>query len=415
MWFRRITEITDVDPPPTPRVYVKRPPVEIVQFGQNAFQGLAFGPTPPSKFPPVSVKRKLDVVELAEDDIAHFKRIRLITTKERVRFIPGPFRQVQISGKDLPLAAAEKYEEEVSKVWEAFRTHEKPTGLSHPDTLISLRDLAQILRNVGKSSAAEEIVQTTLKELESLLVEKNPEYLGFLMASLMMALVDQKKLDAAEELWMRAVALFSKSVSAEENDALIRTFELAHPFRQISLSTTKAIGTAQESWLSNDRLLELFTTRRSPARRTNDPIPSTDPVPSSEGAPHSMVMGQLDAAKKPEVQVMETRKTKLGADHPDTLISMANLASTYCSQGRLKEAEELQATELEICSRVLGQEHPDTLHCMANLAFIWKENGRDIDALKLMKQCVEAKARILGANHPYTLSSSKTLLGWETE
>lgn len=28
------------------------------------------------------------------------------------------------------------------------------------------------------------------------------------------------------------------------------------------------------------------------------------------------------------VQVMETRKTKLGADHPDTLTSMANLAST---------------------------------------------------------------------------------------
>jgi hypothetical protein len=209
---------------------MKRPPVEKVQFGQNAFQGLAFGPTPPSKFPPVSVKRKLDVVELAEDDIAHFKRIHLITTKERVRFIPGPFRQVQISGKDLPLAAAEKYEEEVSKAWEAFRTHEKSTGLSHPDTLISLRDLAQILRNVGKCSAAEEILQTTLKELESLLVEKNPESLRFLMTSLMMALVDQKKLDAAEELWMRAVALFSKRVSAEENDALIRAFELAHPF-----------------------------------------------------------------------------------------------------------------------------------------------------------------------------------------
>ncbi len=31
---------------------------------------------------------------------------------------------------------------------------------------------------------------------------------------------------------------------------------------------------------------------------------------------------------------METRKTKLGADHPDTLTSMANLASTYRNQGR---------------------------------------------------------------------------------
>jgi hypothetical protein len=39
---------------------------------------------------------------------------------------------------------------------------------------------------------------------------------------------------------------------------------------------------------------------------------------------------------------METRKTKLGEDHPDTLISIANLASTYRNQGRWEEAEQLE-------------------------------------------------------------------------
>ena len=34
-------------------------------------------------------------------------------------------------------------------------------------------------------------------------------------------------------------------------------------------------------------------------------------------------------------------KRMLGAEHPDTLTSMANLASTYRNQGRWKEAEEL--------------------------------------------------------------------------
>ena len=42
-----------------------------------------------------------------------------------------------------------------------------------------------------------------------------------------------------------------------------------------------------------------------------------------------------------DVKVMETRNKVLGQDHPDTLTSMANLASTYRSQGRWKEAEEL--------------------------------------------------------------------------
>ncbi len=48
--------------------------------------------------------------------------------------------------------------------------------------------------------------------------------------------------------------------------------------------------------------------------------------------------GQLEEAENLEVQVMEAHETKLGADHPDTLTSMVNVASTYRSQGRWKEA-----------------------------------------------------------------------------
>ena len=52
--------------------------------------------------------------------------------------------------------------------------------------------------------------------------------------------------------------------------------------------------------------------------------------------------GRWDAAEELFVQVMETRKKKLGADHPDTLTSMANLASTYRNQGRWDATEELE-------------------------------------------------------------------------
>lgn len=42
------------------------------------------------------------------------------------------------------------------------------------------------------------------------------------------------------------------------------------------------------------------------------------------------------------MQAMETRKTKPGADHPDMLTGMSNLASTLWNQGRLEEAEKLE-------------------------------------------------------------------------
>ncbi|KAF2022729.1 hypothetical protein EK21DRAFT_82553, partial [Setomelanomma holmii] len=70
------------------------------------------------------------------------------------------------------------------------------------------------------------------------------------------------------------------------------------------------------------------------------------------------------------VQVMETFKRMLGDDHPSTLTSMANLASTLWDQGRWKEAEELEVQVMETFKRVLEDEYPDTLTSMANYSII---------------------------------------------
>ena len=88
------------------------------------------------------------------------------------------------------------------------------------------------------------------------------------------------------------------------------------------------------------------------------------------------------------MQVIETRKKVSGAEHPDTLASMNNLALTYRSQGRWKEAEQLFMQVMETTKRVLGAEHSDTLTSMSNLAYTWKSQGRDSDALNLMEECV---------------------------
>jgi len=74
--------------------------------------------------------------------------------------------------------------------------------------------------------------------------------------------------------------------------------------------------------------------------------------------------------------VVETMQRVLGEEHPDTLNSMANLASTYRNQGRWKEAEELGVQVMETSKRVLGEEHPDTLTSMGNLALTYWEQGR---------------------------------------
>jgi tetratricopeptide (TPR) repeat protein len=119
--------------------------------------------------------------------------------------------------------------------------------------------------------------------------------------------------------------------------------------------------------------------------------------------------GRWKEAEELEVQVMETRKRVLGAEHPDTLTSMANLASTFWNQGRWKEAEELDVQVMETRKRVLGAEHPDTLTSMANLASTYRNQGRWKEAEELDVQVMETSSRVLGAEHPDTLTSIANL------
>ena len=119
--------------------------------------------------------------------------------------------------------------------------------------------------------------------------------------------------------------------------------------------------------------------------------------------------GRWEEAEKLQVQVMETSKTKLGADHPYTLAIMANLASTFWSQGRWEEAEKLQVQVMETSKTKLGADHPDTLASMGNLASTFWNQGRWGEAEKLEVHVIETLKTKLGPDHPDTLTSMGNL------
>ena len=119
--------------------------------------------------------------------------------------------------------------------------------------------------------------------------------------------------------------------------------------------------------------------------------------------------GRWDEAEELFVQVIETSKTKLGADHPGTLISIANLASTYRNQGRWDEAEELFVQVIETRKTKLGADHPATLTSMANLASTYRNQGRWDEAEELDMQMLKTSKTKLGADHPDTLTSMANL------
>jgi serine/threonine protein kinase len=115
-----------------------------------------------------------------------------------------------------------------------------------------------------------------------------------------------------------------------------------------------------------------------------------------------------EAAKQLE-RALDLRRRALGAEHPDTLATMSNLAAVYDLEGKNAQAEALDSQILEIRRRALGAEHPDTLKSMMHLAFVYQEEGKYAQAEALQRQTWEIKRRVLGPEHPDTLASIYTL------
>jgi tetratricopeptide (TPR) repeat protein len=106
---------------------------------------------------------------------------------------------------------------------------------------------------------------------------------------------------------------------------------------------------------------------------------------------------------------LEFNRRVLGPEHPDTLASMHNLASTLYGQGDLAGARKLQEEELVICRRVVGPEHPYTLNSMSNLANTLGAQGNLAEARKLKEETLAIQRRVLDLEHPDTLNSMHNL------
>jgi hypothetical protein len=81
--------------------------------------------------------------------------------------------------------------------------------------------------------------------------------------------------------------------------------------------------------------------------------------------------------------LLQQKKEVVGEQHPDTLTSMSNLASTSLDQRQLNKVEKLEVQVLELRKEVLGKGHPDILTAINNLAITYLSQGRDEDASKL--------------------------------
>ncbi|KAL2199556.1 hypothetical protein P885DRAFT_29928, partial [Corynascus similis CBS 632.67] len=119
--------------------------------------------------------------------------------------------------------------------------------------------------------------------------------------------------------------------------------------------------------------------------------------------------GKYEEAEALYLQTLKLQTQVLGAKHPETLISMNNLANTLYNQGKYEEAEALYRQTLKLQTQVLGAEHPHTLLSMIGLANTLDSQGKYEEAEALYRQTLKLQTQVLGAEHPETLVSMNNL------
>ncbi|KAL7928954.1 hypothetical protein V8C35DRAFT_284838 [Trichoderma chlorosporum] len=208
---------------------------------------------------------------------------------------------------------------------QALKLYERALGKEHLSTIITIDNLALILRKLGKPEEAEKMHQQASK-LSGKVFGK--EYPGTLVSitNHAIALGDLGKFKEAEKMHQHVFKLRQKVLSKEHPDTLDSMDNLAVVLRH---------------------------------------------------------RGKYKDAEKINREALELREKVLDKEHPFTINSRNNLALVLGNLGKYHEAERMHRQALESFKRVLGEEHPDTIMTMDNLALISLRRMSSILLLKI--------------------------------
>ncbi|MFB6837891.1 tetratricopeptide repeat protein [Streptomyces sp. NPDC056361] len=119
--------------------------------------------------------------------------------------------------------------------------------------------------------------------------------------------------------------------------------------------------------------------------------------------------GRTEEAIELLEQVVADCERLLGVDDPHTLLNRNSLASSYLQAARTEEAAELLERLVADSERLLGPDHHTSLLARANLASVYQQENRAEEALDFQEQVVSDSERLLGTDHPNTLTARNNL------
>jgi len=109
---------------------------------------------------------------------------------------------------------------------------------------------------------------------------------------------------------------------------------------------------------------------------------------------------RLDEAEPLMQRALAIDENSLGPEHPQVAVTLSNLAVLLKATNRLVEAEPLTRRALAISEKSFGSEHPDVATDLNNLALLLQDTDRLDEAEPLMRRALDIDEHSFGPQHP---------------
>ncbi len=255
----------------------------------------------------------------------------LDTTQWRGQGLESVLRHLRLANLSSTLGEAHQYADAEKLTRESLVLRTRVLGPDHPNTLMSMNNLAWLLEQEGKTAEAEKL--------------------------------------------FREVGEIQRRVLGPEHPDTLRTmFNVA--------TTLRREGRYDESERLHRSVLEVM-------RRVNGPEARETLGEMDELGLTLYFAGRYAEAEKLQRQLVEIMRRTLGPEHIDTVEATDNLASTLLVEGRDVEAKKLEDAMLAIRNRVLGPDHPMTAAALYTFACAHVRAGKRDEALSLLRNAVD--------------------------
>ena len=266
-------------------------------------------------------------------------------------------------------------------------------GDEHPDTIRSMKSLAQTLRELGDFESALVVFAEAQVVERRTLGDDSPVTLATTNA-LALTLADLGELEDARRLLETVLAAQEVALGNDDSGTLATKNNLARTLRDL--------GDLEGARRLHEE--ELAAQRRVSGEDDPDTLTSKNNL-----AAVLADLGDLEGARRLYLETLAARRRVLGADHPHTLLTERNLARVLHDLGDLEGARQLLDEVLAGWRRVWGDDHPRTLEMQLNLARTLYDMGDFTAAGRIYEDVAAVRSRTLGEEHPDTVAVKRGL------